>query len=192
MTDTEIDQGAVLDRARDAGLDAGPAAFDRITTPASLGRDAFFASVIGSLAASLEQTVGLEDASAFVTMVGNRLGEDLSIAYGHDIASAGTLAQGLAAALVDLKARIGGGFSVESIAENRITFVNSSCPFARQVEGRPSLCMMTTNVFGRIAADAAGYARVEINEAIALGHGRCRVTVDLDPLAAGNGFTFTR
>ena len=44
-----------------------------------------------------------------------------------------------------------------------------------------SMCMMTSNVFGSIAAQNLGYARVEIEEAIALGDAGCRVVVYLRP-----------
>ena len=41
--------------------------------------------------------------------------------------------------------------------------------------------MMTSNVFGSIAAENLGYARVQIDEAIARGDPGCRVTVFLTP-----------
>jgi hypothetical protein len=57
---------------------------------------------------------------------------------------------------------------------------NRACPFGDQVIGRPALCMMTSNVFGSIAADHLGYARVELQETIAQGSAGCRVVVHLD------------
>jgi hypothetical protein len=45
--------------------------------------------------------------------------------------------------------------------------------------GRPALCMMTSNVFGSIAADNLGYSKVVIEEAIARGDAGCRVVVYL-------------
>jgi hypothetical protein len=41
--------------------------------------------------------------------------------------------------------------------------------------------MMTSNVFGRIAAENLGYAKVELQETIAMGHPGCRVVVHLRP-----------
>jgi hypothetical protein len=41
--------------------------------------------------------------------------------------------------------------------------------------------MMTSNVFGSIAARNSGYAKVELQETIALGHPGCRVVVYLKP-----------
>src|SRR5690606_21333680 len=61
---------------------------------------------------------------------------------------------------------------------------NNACPFGSFVEGRPSLCMMTSNVFGSITAENLGYARVEIQEAVALCHPGCRVVVHLKPTDA--------
>ena len=50
--------------------------------------------------------------------------------------------------------------------------------------------MMTTNVFGRIASEANGYARVRIDEALALGHRRCHVTVTLTRETEDDGHEF--
>ena len=86
--------------------------------------------------------------------------------------------------LVDLKRRIQGEFFILEEREDRIVLGNRACPFGAFVEGRPSLCMMTSNVFGSIAAQNLGYARVEIEEAIALGHPGCRVVVHLRPSGA--------
>ena len=41
--------------------------------------------------------------------------------------------------------------------------------------------MMTSNVFGRIAADNLGYARVRLLETIANGDPQCHVVVHLTP-----------
>jgi hypothetical protein len=47
----------------------------------------------------------------------------------------------------------------------------------RREGGRP-------NVFGSIAAENLGYAKVELRETIAMGHPGCRVIVHLRPTAA--------
>lgn len=85
--------------------------------------------------------------------------------------------------LVDLKRRIQGDFYIIEEHEDRIVLGNRACPFGKMVEGRPSLCMMTSNVFGSITAQNLGYARVDIEEAIALGHAGCRIVVNLTPSA---------
>ena len=82
--------------------------------------------------------------------------------------------------LVDLKRRIQGDFYVIEEDEEKIVLGNRACPFAEKVAGRPSLCMMTSNVFGTIAAENLGYAKVSVEKAIAQGHAECRVTVYLN------------
>lgn len=140
-------------------------------------KDAFMRSVLRELVGILEQTVGEREAEAYVNHVGLALGrvlnQDYRAAYARDVLDA----RHVAATLVDLKSRIDGGFSVESIDEEKIVLVNTACPFGDKVIGRPSLCRMTANVFGHIAAENLGYARVRIDEAIARGDAGCRVTV---------------
>jgi predicted ArsR family transcriptional regulator len=82
---------------------------------------------------------------------------------------------------VDVKRRIEGDFFVIEETEDRIVFGNRACPFGEMVLDRPSLCMMTSNVFGYIAAQNLGYAAVELEETIAEGAPGCRVTVHLRP-----------
>ncbi len=91
--------------------------------------------------------------------------------------------------LVDLKRRIQGDFFIVEETEDRIVLGNRTCPFGELVRDRPSLCMMTSNVFGHIAAQNLGYAAVDLERTIAQGHPDCRVTVYLRaseevPLAA--------
>jgi hypothetical protein len=82
---------------------------------------------------------------------------------------------------VDLKRRINGDFYVIEHDETKIVLGNRVCPFAEKVVGRESMCMMTSNVFGTIAARNLDYARVELEETIARGDAGCRVVVHLVP-----------
>ncbi len=153
--------------------------------PIHRDRDVFLRALLSELAALLEDGVGLEQSAGYIAQVGDRIGREMNADY---LEAAGTDRLGLeqvAAALVDLKRRIEGGFSVESIDDEKIVLVNTACPFGRYVEGRRSLCMMTSSVFGRIGADNLGYARVEIEKAIARGDPGCRVVVHLTEGDAG-------
>ena len=147
-----------------------------LRTPA-IEKDTFMRSVLRELVGMLEQTVGEREAEAYVNHVGLSLGrllnEDYRASFGQDKLDA----RQVAATLVDLKARIDGGFSIETLDAEKIVLVNTACPFGDKVIGRPSLCRMTANVFGHIAAENLGYARVRIEEAIARGDTGCRVTV---------------
>jgi hypothetical protein len=83
--------------------------------------------------------------------------------------------------LVDLKRRIRGEFFVIEETDEKIVLGNRRCPFEDKVIGRPAMCMMTSNVFGSIAAQNLGYDKVVLEETIAQGAVGCRVTVFLKP-----------
>lgn len=48
------------------------------------------------------------------------------------------------------------------------------------------MCMMTSNVFGTIAAENLGYAKVSLEQTIAQGAAGCRVVVYLKPQPAAD------
>ena len=151
-------------------------------------RDQFTRELLRELSGVLEETVGLEAAEGFISTVGGRIGNQMNQEY-REAAGVDQLDLAMVAgALVDLKARISGGFSVERVDENAIVLVNDACPFGRYVEGRTSLCMMTSNVFGRVAADNLGYAAVELQETIAAGDSRCRVVVHFNEDSPGREY----
>ena len=91
--------------------------------------------------------------------------------------------------LVDLKRRIQGDFFIIEEDDEKIVLGNRACPFAEKVVGRPALCMMTSNVFGSIAAENLGYAKVVLEQAIARGDSGCRVVVYLKPSQAAQQAT---
>lgn len=146
-----------------------------------LERDMFLRSLLRELTGTLEEVVGLEEASGYISVVGGAIGDQIQGEYRKALAVDRLDREQVGRVLVDLKRRINGDFYVIEEREDRIILGNRRCPFGDYVEGRPSLCMMTSNVFGRIAADNLGYARVEIEESIAQGHGGCRIAVYLKP-----------
>jgi predicted ArsR family transcriptional regulator len=89
--------------------------------------------------------------------------------------------QQVSAVLVDLKRRIKGDFYIIEENDEKIVLGNRVCPFEDKVIGRPAMCMMTSNVFGGIAARNLGYAKVELKETIAQGSSGCTVVVYLKP-----------
>ena len=62
----------------------------------------------------------------------------------------------------------------------KIVLGNTRCPFGDKVLNRPSMCMMTSNVFGSIAAQNLGCAKVELQDTVAEGKPGCRVVVYLN------------
>ncbi|MXP09318.1 methanogen output domain 1-containing protein [Pseudoblastomonas halimionae] len=146
-----------------------------------LDRDLFFRKMISSFAKSLEETVGLDEAAGYVALVGSEIGTWIEDQYKESSGKERFEPEELAELLVDLKGRIGGKFHVISVDDDQIVLGNDACPFAELAEGRPALCRMTSNVFGRITANQLGYARVDLQETIAKGDGRCRVVINLKP-----------
>jgi hypothetical protein len=149
------------------------------TAAVPLDRDLFLRSLIRELSGTLEDVVGLQEASGFVSVVGQTIGRQIDADYRRAL-GVGTLSrEQVAAVCVDLKRRIGGDFHVLEQDEDRIVFGNRRCPFGEQVRGRPSMCMMTSDVFGSIAAENLGYGKVALEGTIARGDPGCRVVLYL-------------
>jgi predicted ArsR family transcriptional regulator len=151
------------------------------TIDVPLERDVFLRTLLRHLAGALQEIVGLDEASGFVSLVGQRIGEEINTAYTSALSVTQLTPPQVADVLVDLKRRIQGDFFIIEEDEEKIVLGNRACPFAEKVIGRPALCMMTSNVFGSIAAQNLGYAKVAIEQAIARGDQGCRVVVYLKP-----------
>lgn len=149
-----------------------------------LARDIFLRTLLRELAGTLQEVVGLEEASGFISVVGQSMGRQIGQYYTTALQSPRLTRQQVAEVLVDLKARIQGDFFLIAHNEEKLVLGNRACPFAEKVLGRPALCMMTSNVFGSIAADNLGYAKVVLEETIAAGAPGCRVVVYLQPTPA--------
>lgn len=144
-----------------------------------LDRDNFMRTLIRELAGVLQEVVGLEEAAGFISIVGQNMGHQINQAYKAALQTTTLTPEAVGAVLVDLKRRIQGDFYVIEQDAEKIVFGNRVCPFGDKVRDRPAMCMMTSNVFGAIAADNLGYAKVELRETLALGHPGCRVVVHL-------------
>lgn len=150
-----------------------------VDLPIQLERDGFLRTILRELSGTLQDVVGLDEASGFISVVGQHIGDELNTQYRTALATPTLDREQVADVLVDLKRRIQGDFTVTHLDESRIELTNTRCPFGDKVLDRPALCMMTSNVFGSITAENLGYARVVLHETIAEGHGRCRVVVHL-------------
>lgn len=145
-----------------------------------LDRDLFLRNLLRELAGTLQDVVGLQEASGFVSVVGQRIGDQINAEYKRALKVERLNREQVAQVLVDLKRRIQGDFYVLEETDVKIVLGNRVCPFGDRVLERPSMCMMTSNVFGVIAAENLGYAKVALNQTIARGHGRCVVTIYLN------------
>ena len=146
-----------------------------------LERDVFLRTLLRELAGTLQDVVGMDEAAGFISVVGQRIGDQINGEYKEALGTSQLSQDQVADVLVDLKRRIQGDFFVIEQDNEKIVLGNRACPFAEKVIGRPALCMMTSNVFGVIVAENLGYAKVAIEEAIARGDAGCRVVVFLKP-----------
>ena len=158
--------------------DAG-SAVEALSIP--LERDVFLRTLVRELAGTLQEIVGIEEASGFVSVVGRRVGDQINQDYKSSLNVSVLSREQVAEVLVDLKRRIQGDFYIIEQDDEKIVFGNRRCPFEDKVIDRPAMCMMTSNVFGSIAAENLGYAKVVLEETIALGSPGCRVVVYLRP-----------
>ncbi len=149
-----------------------------------LEADVFLRTLLRHLAGTLQEVVGLDEASGFVSVVGQKIGDEINESYRNVLQVSKLTREQVAQVLVDLKRRINGEFFVIEESDEKIVLGSRACPFGDKVIGRPALCMMTSNVFGRIAAENLGYARVELKETIARGASGCRIVVRLTAPAA--------
>jgi predicted ArsR family transcriptional regulator len=149
--------------------------------PVPLERDVFLRTLLRHLAGTLQKVVGLEEASGFINVVGQEMGDEINQAYTNALGVSNLNRTQVAHVLVDFKRRIRGDFFIIEADDDKVVLGNRVCPFGDKVQDRPALCMMTSNVFGFIAAENLGYAKVAIEEAIARGGAGCRVVVYLKP-----------
>lgn len=152
---------------------------DQLKAEPDLDRDGFFRRMIADLAETLQDVIGQRDARGFISIVGARMGDRLDSLYRDHLGKKVLSRSDVAETLVDLKSRIGGDFYISEQDDEKIFLKNRECPFGSSVAGKPALCMMTSNVFGRITAENLGYARVEIKESIAQGQPGCSVVISL-------------
>jgi anti-sigma regulatory factor (Ser/Thr protein kinase) len=144
----------------------------------TFGREPFLRALVVMLSDAVEAREGPDAAAAAVADVGThvaaRIEEEYRLAQGVD----GPLTvEQIGDLYVRLKAAIDGGFRVESATPDKIVLANTRCPFGDAVRRSPSLCRMTSSVFGGIAARSVRGAAVQLEERIAVGDPECRVTV---------------
>ena len=147
-----------------------------------LERDLFMRTLIRELSGLLEEMIGLDEASGFISVVGQNIGSEIDQLYRHTLKVPKLNRQQVSQVLVDLKHRINGEFYIIEQDDEKIVMGNRRCPFGDKVKDRPSLCMMTSNVFGTITAENLGYAKVALDKSIAKGDSECHVVVYLQAM----------
>lgn len=145
------------------------------------GKESFLRALVVQLAQTIEIQHGQDAADAAVAQVGTDVGGRMLEEFRLAKAVAGRMTPDqIGRCYVRLKHAIDGGFRVVEATEQRIVLVNDRCPFGEVVRQAPSLCRMTSSVFGGIAArNSEEGATVLLEERIALGDAGCRVVVEL-------------
>jgi predicted ArsR family transcriptional regulator len=146
-----------------------------------LERDLFLRTLIRELAGTLQDVVGGDETAGLISIVGQRIGDQINESYRQALGVQRLSQAQVAEVLVDLERRIQGDFYIIEQSDGKIVLGNRACPFAERVADRPALCMMTSNIFGVIAAENLGYAKVALEETIATGSPGCRVVIYLKP-----------
>ncbi len=147
-------------------------------------REQFLLAVAVNLAQRIELRSGPDEATSLINEVGTQVGYEFERSYRRDEGIEGPLTnEQMADLFVELKAAIEGEFYVIEVEEDRIVLGNSKCPFGKVVQTAPSLCQMTSAVFGGIASRNRGNSRVRLDERIAVGDPGCRVVVEFSPVA---------
>ncbi|GAA1436647.1 hypothetical protein GCM10009641_36580 [Mycobacterium cookii] len=145
------------------------------------GKESFLRALVVQLAQTIEVQHGQDAADAAVAQVGTDVGGRMLEEFRLAQAVTGRMSpEEIGRCYVRLKHAIDGGFRVVEATEERIVLVNDRCPFGEAVRQAPSLCRMTSSVFGGIAArNSDEGATVLLEERIALGDVGCRVVVEL-------------
>ncbi|MGZ4698648.1 MAG: ATP-binding protein [Oryzihumus sp.] len=151
------------------------------------GKESFLRALVVQLARTVETQQGPDAAAAAVAQVGADIGGQMEEEFRAAGAIVGRLTpEQMADCYVRLKHAIDGGFYVIEATEHRIVLGNTRCPFGNVVRRAPSLCRMTSSVFGGIAARNSDHGvAVLLEERIAVGDPGCRVVVDLAPPPEG-------
>jgi uncharacterized protein len=136
-------------------------------------------TLVAGMAGLLETTAGIEDASTYVASIAARLGTEIEKRYKAALGVQTFSRTQLPAILIDLKNRAGGTFFVVEENDDHIVLGNCACPLGNAVRNHPSLCMLTSNIFGLLAANTLGYAAVDLEQTIATGAAGCRVVIHL-------------
>lgn len=142
-----------------------------------LERDLFCRTLIRELAGTLQDVIGLKESEGFISLVGKQIGGWINQSYKAELNQDILNKQQVEEVLVDLKSRIQGEFRVVEKNDDKVVMRNRCCPFGDKVIDRQCMCMMTSNVFGTIAAENLGYAKVVLEETIAKGDPECKVIV---------------
>jgi endonuclease/exonuclease/phosphatase family metal-dependent hydrolase len=100
------------------------------TSEVQLDRDVFLRRLLRELAGTLQDIVGLQEASGYISVVGAAMGEHIDAEYRRALAVERLSRAQVAEVLVDLKRRIHGDFFVIEETEDRWCSATAPVPSA--------------------------------------------------------------
>ena len=98
-----------------------------------LERDVFLRTLLRELAGTLQDVVGLDEASGFISVVSQNMGDQINQSYKQALQVSELTRSQVAAVLVDFKRRIHGDFYIVEESDEKIVFGNRACPFGDKV-----------------------------------------------------------
>lgn len=94
-------------------------------------------TLLRELSGGLQDIVGREEASGFISIVGQNMGRQMNEDYKSALKVSNISRDQVLAVLIDLKRGIQGDFYFLEEKEDNIIFGNRACPFAEKVLDRP-------------------------------------------------------
>ena len=108
--------------------------------PLPLNRDIFLRNLIRQRSGLLEDVVGLQEAAGFVSVVGQRMGNQMDADYRAAVQVDKLSRRQVVEALVDLKRRIPGDFYIIEESDEKIVLGNRAYPFASKTRWDDPRC----------------------------------------------------
>lgn len=152
-----------------------------VALPVSLDRDIFLTSLMGEITSTLQDVVGPDEASGFISAAGERVAERINEGYKSALAVQELPRARISEVLVDVSRRVASGFEILEEEDDRIVMVNRTCSCGEKTTTRAGMCMLTVNVFGVIVAENLGYARVSLERKTVAGAPACVLLICLQP-----------
>ena len=159
----------------------------------ALTETSFLRKFIRHVTGTLEDVVGLDEASGYIATVAQKMGEQLNEAYRQSLDLDRLDRKQVCKLITDLEKRINGSAEIVFDDDDKIVLEGCTCPFDADVVDRPSMCMLTTQMLAVITAENLGFAKISIEESRSQGDPSCRVVIYLRPteeceLASGREF----
>lgn len=144
-----------------------------------LDSDVYLGKLFVELLDSLQKVVDTEENSEHINIVAKNTSREIDRKYKSALQVYNLSQVQLAQVLVDFYNQIKSDFYIIEVSNEKIVFGNRKCPFVEKIGDFPDICMMTSHMFGSIAAENLGYAKVDLQETIAKGNQGCRIVVYL-------------